>query len=339
MSKVELNRDYKIDILRFIAIICIILAHTNPPQIIFLLRNFDVTLMVIVMGVSFYLSNNKNINYKSYIKKRFKRLIVPTWQFLTIFFVFFYIMSLLTNTKYQFGIKNIILSYFLIGGIGYIWIMRVFFVVAILNPIVLKISNKIKNNRNFFILWVLIYISYFGLTNINLIGKSRFLFENILLYGIGWGLISSIGIRIKKITKQEMYIYTSIWLVIFMCLMFKYNFDSIQNYKYPPTMYYISYGMFISFILFIILDSRCIQSIFNNKFVEYISKNSLWIYLWHIIPTYILDIYGNLIPIINKNFIIKFIFIFTFSILTTRIQEIIKCRIQMYKLLKIKKYV
>ena len=54
MNQEVKERDYKIDILRFIAIICIILSHTKPPETIFLLRNFDVTLMVMIMGASFY---------------------------------------------------------------------------------------------------------------------------------------------------------------------------------------------------------------------------------------------------------------------------------------------
>ena len=91
-----IKRDYKIDILRFIAIICIILAHSNPPKWIFVLRNFDVTLMVMIMGISFYLSNdNKRIKYSNYMIKRFNRLIVPTWIFISVLFITFYIISLL----------------------------------------------------------------------------------------------------------------------------------------------------------------------------------------------------------------------------------------------------
>lgn len=87
MNKVKNLRDYKIDILRFIAIVCIILAHTtNLPITIRIFRNFDVTLMVMIMGTSYYLSSNgKDINYLTYIKKRFNRLITSTWKFLTIF--------------------------------------------------------------------------------------------------------------------------------------------------------------------------------------------------------------------------------------------------------------
>lgn len=58
------QRDYTIDILRFIAIACIILAHTDPSHILFEIRNFDVTLMVLVGGMTFYISSaDKEIKY------------------------------------------------------------------------------------------------------------------------------------------------------------------------------------------------------------------------------------------------------------------------------------
>ncbi len=336
MNQEVKERDYKIDILRFIAIICIILSHTKPPETIFLLRNFDVTLMVMIMGASFYLSNNnKNINYSNYIIKRFYRLIVSTWIFLFIFFIAFYIISLLTNTEYRFGLKSILESYLLIErtgykGIGYVWIMRVFFLIAILNPIILYISNKIKYNRNYFIGLILIYILYLGLISINskLSGVIKLIFENIIISLIGWGLIGSIGIRLKKMSKKELYIYGSISLIIFICLAYHYNFDSTQNYKYPPTIYYISYGVFVSLFLLIILDFECIYNIFNNRCVKYISTNSLWLYFWHIIPIYILKIYGSSIPLINSNFITRFIFIFTFAMIITIIQGYAKTKIR-----------
>lgn len=328
------NRDYKIDILRFIAIICIILAHTDPPGFIFVLRNFDVILMVIIMGTSFYLSSNgKNIDYRNYIIKRFRRLITPTWVFLSIFFIIFYIMSLLMKTKYPFGLKSIVLSYSLIGGIGYVWIMRVFFLVAILNPIILRISKKYKSNLNYFMLLLLIYVLYLGLITINstLSGIIKLLFENIILHSIGWGLIAAVGIRIKELSKKELIIYAAIYLIIFIFLMFKLDFESTQNYKYPPTMYYISYGIFVSFLLFLVLDIKCIYNMFDNKFVKYISINSLWIYFWHIIPIFIIDIYGDIIPFVNNNFITRLIFIFTFALLFTELQRIVINKVNIKK--------
>lgn len=331
MNKLQNKRDHKIDILRFIAILCIILAHTNPPRIIFVLRNFDVTLMVLIMGISYYISNKgENVNYKKYIIKRFNRLIKPTWIFLTIFFIFFYTISLVTSLEFEFGINIILGSYTLLDGIGYVWIMRVLFLVALLNPIILKISQKIISNTKYFIGLLLIYILYLGLISIStqLNGIVKLVFENIILHSIGWGIIAAVGIRLKKLNKKELFIYSGIFLLIFIFLMIRNNFASTQGYKYPPTMYYMSYGIFISFLLMILLDIKFIYNMFDNKFVKYISYNSLWLYYWHIIPIYILKIYEDFLYILNYNFITKYIFIFIFALIVTFEQQKVKDKMQ-----------
>ena len=84
MSK---TTDYKyINFLKTIALLCIILAHVNPPTIVFQIRNFDVVLMMLISSYLGLISK-KNYNYFSYILSRIKRLIIPTWIFLTIFFI------------------------------------------------------------------------------------------------------------------------------------------------------------------------------------------------------------------------------------------------------------
>lgn len=45
------KRDISIDILRFIVISLIILAHVNPPDTILNIRCFDVSLMLFVSGL------------------------------------------------------------------------------------------------------------------------------------------------------------------------------------------------------------------------------------------------------------------------------------------------
>lgn len=67
------NRDKSIDILRAFALIGIFFAHVQSPNWILQLRSFDVPLMALLMGTSFYLSNqNKEIRYSDYIKKSLK---------------------------------------------------------------------------------------------------------------------------------------------------------------------------------------------------------------------------------------------------------------------------
>lgn len=43
-----MKRLKNIDVLKFIGLFCIILAHGFPPNIIFQIRNFDVVLMIMI---------------------------------------------------------------------------------------------------------------------------------------------------------------------------------------------------------------------------------------------------------------------------------------------------
>ncbi|MFJ8415950.1 acyltransferase family protein [Bacillus paramycoides] len=331
MGIVNMQRDNKIDVLRFIAIIGIILAHSAPPGAIFQLRNFDVTLMILLMGTSFYLSNkNKEIYYVSYLRKRFNRLIIPTWSFLTLFFILFFIISLISNVEYYFTLEDIIGSYTMFAGIGYVWIMKVFFIVAIMSPLMLSSSEKIKDNKKFFLFLIVGYMIYTLLLMVNqkLVGFGQKIFEEFLLQGIGYGLIATFGIRLKKLTKKELIYSCVFFLIAFVTLMVWHDFASTQAFKYPPSMYYFSYGLFVSLFLYLILDIKWISKIFDNKFVYFVSKTSLWLYFWHIIPIYFIKIFGASIPLISNNFVTRFIFLFTIAFVLTVVQEKVKFRLR-----------
>lgn len=66
-----MNRDFHLDTLRSLSLLLIFLVHTNPPEIILQIRNFDVVSMVLVSGMSFALSYKKE-GYLMYISKRTK---------------------------------------------------------------------------------------------------------------------------------------------------------------------------------------------------------------------------------------------------------------------------
>lgn len=321
----ENKRDKKIDFLRFIAIICIIIAHSGPPMMLFQIRNFDVVLMIMLMGMSFCLSS-KNEKYFTYIVKRFKRLLLSTWIFLTLFFTLFLIISLLFKDSYYFDLNDILLSYLTIDGIGYVWIMGVFFIMAILNPIILRISNKIKNNNIYFFVLLITYSIYLLLLIIyqNLSGIMDNLFEFFILRGYGYSLIAAVGIRINRLNKKEIAILCGTFFILFMLLLFINDFDSINNYKYPPTLYYMSYGLCVSLLLYQAMSVNCVINFFDNKFVDFISKNSITIYFWHIISIYILEILN--FDFLNYSFLGNFLFNLVFSLIGTTIQKFIKTK-------------
>lgn len=120
-----MQRNMTIDVMRVMGLLLIILAHVNPPGILFQFRTFDVPMMIFVSGVSFYLSKASNVSFATYSLSRFQRLVFPVWAFLIMFFFILYVfkplkfMDLLT--------VNNITSTFLLDGFGYVWIIKVFY--------------------------------------------------------------------------------------------------------------------------------------------------------------------------------------------------------------------
>lgn len=86
-----MQRDFKLDTLKAIALLCIILAHVAPPAWLMQMRNFDVPLMVLISGdLAGRAITKKKLNYFEYLKKRVFRLVKPVWIFLVIFFIFMF---------------------------------------------------------------------------------------------------------------------------------------------------------------------------------------------------------------------------------------------------------
>lgn len=197
--------------------------------------------------------------------------------------MFFFLLGVITKSSYPFNLKTLIGSY---GFIGYVWIMRVFFLVAIISPWILKISKSIKSNTAYFVgllgvynIYILVVFISFKMSPI-----IKVLIENSIIHTLGWGIIAAIGIRIKQLNRKELRIYTLIFLGIYIVSMISSGFSSTQGYKYPPTMYYMSYGIFMSLSLLQILRLKPVYKLFNNVVVKYIAANSLTLYFWHIIP-------------------------------------------------------
>ena len=109
------KRNYALDILKVIALMAIMLAHVSPSGFIFQLRNFDVPLMIMIsVWLSLRTIKSEKFKYSKYIYSRAKRLIVPTWIFLTIYFFICYFKGEIIS------IQDIVMSYTMIDGIGYV---------------------------------------------------------------------------------------------------------------------------------------------------------------------------------------------------------------------------
>lgn len=312
------SRNERIDLLRFIGLALIIFAHANIPKFLFQLRNFDVPLMILVSGMSFGLTFKRHGSYVSYVWKRLKRILFPTWIFLTIFLPFLFIFNF---PGLDLSYKQIWSSYLLLDGLRFIWIIRVFLLVSLVAPFIYYFSSKKKSDISYLIKMLLIFLiydigRYFALPYV-----SEGYGENIsliVLYIIPYSLLFALGLEIPKYSIKKNISITLFFGVLFLTLAFclwtlRGNFVPTQVYKYPPSIYYFSYAIAVSTLLWVISGTLCNYlkaSKKVNSFVMFVAQNSLWVYFWHI----------PFVDIMYSNFIVRYFVMFFASICITYLQ-------------------
>ena len=313
-------RDDRIDILRFIGLAMIIFAHVDPPELLFQLRNFDVPLMVLVSAMSFGLSYKSSESYSSYVWKRIKRLVFPVWIFLTGYFIALLVFNPGSD---ELEPSTLINTYTLLHGIGYVWIIRVFLLVALASPFIFSWHQKTQNNGKYFLTLTIFFLIYELLRYLSLPliqqGTGE-LVSAAVLYIIPYGIIFAIGLRMGQLNKRQLQFINLLSLVTFTLialwlLIRNGQFMPTQEFKYPPSIYYLSYALFISSLLWIYSQGidHLFQQLKLKKLVLFIASNSIWVYLWHI----------PLIKYIHTHLALKFVIAFSGAVLITYLQTLL----------------
>ncbi|WP_207694648.1 hypothetical protein DOK67_0000438 [Enterococcus sp. DIV0212c] len=303
-----MKRDTRIDFLRMSAIFLIMLAHVSPPVTIFIARTFDVPLMAFLLGMSFYLSKKRG-NYFVYVAKRFKRLVIPAWKFLTLFFIVMWILFIFSPNPFPYPLSTIYTSYNLTGGIGYVWVIGVFFVIAIFSPIIYAFSKKFKRfvQRQVVLLLLLFFQSLLCKTNI--VASQNPLVYQLPIY-TGYAIMCLAGIWAVQQNKEKNIFWGFSYLLFFIILSFTNSFISLQEAKYPPQLYYLVYGISVSTLLFALVSNDTIRKFCDQKWIVWLSSHSLEIYYWHITVIIFFSYYFTQIDWKMKYFIVAITAIF-----------------------------
>lgn len=275
-----MQRNLTIDYLRFWGITLIILAHVEPPEMLFNFRCFDVCLMLFVSGLAY--SGRKADFSASFFLHRISRLIIPVYLFLTCYFLS---TALLKRFGVDFGIRreHIIGSYLLTEGIGFVWIIRVFLLIAILTPFLQKMEQSIKNT------YVLVSVLFTFMFIMELlirhnIGMNSIIVRDYVYYAIGYSVLFVLGLRMGRDTSQTI----GRVLAGLICLLILCAFTAktggqwwlVNNYKYPPRLYYVTFGSVMSLLLLLLFRSK--RQLVGYALPMFIARNTIWIYLWHI---------------------------------------------------------
>ena len=289
--------------------------------------------MVIVMGMSFSLGGRDN-RYRDYIVKRFRRLILPVWIFLIIYFL---IATVLRNVLpvFDFNIEDLFYSFILqtgipeYGGIGYVWIFRVYFFMALISPVLKAVSEKCTSKSYTSKSYILILI---GLVLINeIVGllcqtvcavPIGEVFSQVVPYLTGYAVALFIGIVVDKMSKGQRIIITLLFGSVFVAHMLVFGFELTQTQKYPPRLYYLSYAVMASMVCYACANIKRLQPIVRSKIIMWLSQNSFWLYLWHIIPLKVIT--SSILPDKLDNFVVRYVCIVACTVILVEIHSLIK---------------
>ena len=274
------ERIIYLDYIKALGLFCVILAHVNAPGWLLQLRSFDVPLLVFVSG---YLASKTTLSLSNiqYYKKRFFRLVVPSWIFLCVFFL---IVSLFYKSP---KVEEIVKGVFFqrdADMVGMLWIIWVYFACALLIPLI----KQIKGSKYCFWGILLALIFYELLCCFTDLYEYRIIYMTIFTF-IPWGIITYFGFyydSFTRKTKTSLFITFGILFVLiavahyFVDNRFVYTYE----YKYPPHLYYFSYACLISVVIFELFRKLKLP---NNRIINFVSSSSLWIYLWHILILYV----------------------------------------------------
>lgn len=271
------NRDIAIDLCRILGTLLVMLAHVTIPTFLSEVRSFDVILLVIVSGICF----SGSVDYRRYIWKRIKRLVFPTWILLILLFACAYVACILLNRAQVYSFTQIWKSFlFLEGSIGYIWIVRVYLGIAIINPIISRFNKSISP------------LFYLVVLNLVIIAFSLFFSsDQVLIYYVQetviYCLLAFWGTKLNSLEqkpKEQFIVNTILISLIGLIVTLIINGFHPNAYKYPPVGQYIYYGLGISVLIIVFLRRVNLDAIpeRTKNVLSYWSTKSFTLYLVHI---------------------------------------------------------
>ena len=281
-----MKRDTSIDLMRFIGLTMIILAHiglSRSTSPLFQFRSFDVPLMVFTSGLAF--AGKQTGPYFSFIFKRTLRLIVPVFLFVSAYILLNPQLSSLGWVDEYTG-KVIRGTYMLRlnPSIGYVWVIRVFLIVMLLTPFLLWLDRKIRKDWVCFVMIGAFVAVQQGFA-MWLKQSENILIKDWVLYVFGYSAVFLLGLRAKRLSASSLAGVLALLAVMVAGTAFCMNLEygtimRLQATKYPPQLYYLLWGMCMSCLLW--LTSGVWKRVLGNSLFTFIGRNTIWIYLWHI---------------------------------------------------------
>ena len=257
-------------------------------------------------------SHNTNINQIfGWYRKRIFRLYLPYLGYLTVY----YVLNGFPSTK------NLLVSLTLVGGMDISWLTLLFLQLTLITPIMVYIRRNNQLSSIFLILLGLfaLVMVFFPIPS----GLSR---------AVAWIPWSGIYLLGMLYAKEEQHIplrffilittaSTIFFLILNGCLIYLQRPLTLTLHKYPPDLFYLSYGFTVNSVLLLIIKTiKSLPKILMFA-ITFLSRYSYGLFFIHLLTLTILNkITGAkfaIIPVICISIVSSITFLYIFDLLFT----------------------
>ena len=285
------TRDLSIDYLRFLGLSLIILAHASVPFTLAQIRCFDVPLMIFISGLT--AARKSFPTYGKYLVGRTKRLLVPVYIFLSVYLLVLILAQTLEVIPKYVDVKMILDSYLLLGGVGYVWIIRVFLLMMLVTPLLVGFEKYCKSDFLYGIVCLFLLVLNDVILHFASFTPERkyvsLILTEYVMYLVGYAPLFMLGLRLRYAGRNVLSYYVLWTILVLLIGLYVYKLfhgfpiELSQHYKYPPQSYYLIYGAAVSVILWFCknLINKIILACKLSSLALFVGQNTIWIYLWH----------------------------------------------------------
>lgn len=297
MKTNKLQRIESVDLIRGLAILVMILLHTNA----YFLKNpisfftwdwgqFAVPLFIFCSSYVFFKKNYQFANTLGlfkFIKKRILRLLVPYY-----LFVAFFLILLLTKEPQKLSLKYLLSSLTINGGIDINWLVLLFVYFSIIMPFTQWAYQK---KRALF--YSFLSFSFFS-SVVFMFYRPDFNYR--LIMWLPWSLLIIISLYIYKFENNNklMLLGFAGSLILFITsrlIQINLNHSLVMyDNKYPPNFYHLSFCSGSIFLIYWVAKIGVFSFYPINKYLSFLSKNSYSLYFIHYCMIYVLSVFTKI---------------------------------------------
>lgn len=315
-----MKRYLHIDFLRAVSIVGVIAIHVYSDNLITPLNmfiwnylHFVIVAFVFCSGYVMYALYAPRLtsllSIAGFYEKRLIRLLIPFyWYLLAHYTLLFFFPNFFSGLGLQFSWRYLFQTMTLTGGLGINWLPLLFLQLAILFPLLLLAFRKKR-----ILFWAYIFVAVLFTIGIT-VWEFPYAYYRQVMW-IPWSLFFILPwcfyVQEQKKTSAKAYYFLSVIGLLDFFLLFVIwkhvgrSLTLIDN-KYPPNLYYLSYGIFGSFFLLGLSLLPVFKKGFSKTYL-FISKVSYNLFFIHFIAL-------DFILVINKHMLhltvwLQFIFV------------------------------